>query len=443
MKIRIRYRTDFEKIILGVFIVIFGEGILSIFVPQLHPIYYLTDVFNIVLFVGLLKKKIHEKQKRSYLSFFYLLVLVYIFWTIIGGIINYSNIVLHLWSFRSYFSTILFFIECVSFEHLDDVRFLDKLIWLNFAICIVEIALGYRQDLVGGVYGVVRGQVNGPLNILLIIIFSKTIVQYINKEISMLNILFVGISSLIVATFAELKIFYVEIAIIFVIASLVTKFSLKKLVLIILGTIGILVAIKVSLLIFPEMDKNMFTPSFMWSYLTNPGGYVGQFSHNAGDVNRLAFWDKCVDLFDNKFDFLFGFGIGNCDQIEILGLKSDMYMRYGNLHYYMFPLPMILLQQGVIGMILYIMLFIAIFVAVLRKYRTEYNVPKSQMQMTLILCVMAFIITIYDTSLLGKGGYLFFYILSLPFINCPIQRGELGKQERFHKRKQRSFISCI
>ena len=339
-----------------------------------------------------------------------------------GVIINFSNIALHLWSFRGYFSTILFFVVCVSFEHSDKIDFVDKLMWINFIACIIEVVLGYRQDWVGGIYGVSGGQVNGPLNVLLIIIFSRAIVQYLNKEVSTRRILIVGVSSLMIATFAELKIFYVEIVVIFLIASLVTKFSFKKLALIIFGTIGILVAVKVTLSIFPDMDRNMFTPSFMWNYLTNPGGYVGQFAYDAGDVNRLSFWDKCVALFDNKFELLFGFGIGNCDQIEVFGIKSDIYMLYEPMHYYMFPLPMILLQQGITGMSLYIMLFVSLFVAVLKKYRSKDYFTKSQMQMVLILCVMAFIITIYDTSLLGKGGYLFFYILSLPFINYTTQR---------------------
>lgn len=422
MRIRIRNRTDYEKIILGIFIVIFVEGTLSIFIPQIHPIYYLTDVFNIVLFIGLLRKRIRNKHNNSYLRLFYFVFFLYIALAIIGAIVNFSNIALHLWSFRSYFTTILFFIECVSFEHSDKIDFLDKLIWINFIVCIIEVALGYRQDWVGGIYGVSRGEVNGPLNILLIIIFSRSIVQYLNKEITTWRILILGASSLIIATFAELKIFYVEIVIIFLIASLVTKFSLKKLALIIFGAIGILIAIRVTLSIFPDMNRNMFNPSFMWNYLTNPGGYVGQFAHNAGDVNRLSFWDKCVALFHNKFELLFGFGIGNCDYIELLGLKSDIYMRYEAMHYYMFPLPMILLQQGIIGMVLYIMLLVSLFVAVLKKYRSKDFVSKSQIQMTLILCMMMFIITIYDSSLLGKGGYLFFYILSLPFINLATKK---------------------
>lgn len=426
MKIKIRHRTDFEKVIFGIFIVVFGEGILSIFVPQIHPVYYLVDLLNTILFVGMIKKRLREKQRNSYLDFFYFLILLYIILAVIGAIVNYSNIMLHLWSFRNYFTTLLFFVECVSFEHTYKIDFLNKLTWINFMICLIEVLLGYRQDWLGGLYGVSGGQVNGALNILLIIICTRFIVQYINKEISVLNILSVGVTSLMVATFAELKIFYVEVVVIFVLASLVTKFSLKKIVLIISGTIGILVAIRYIFLIFPDIDKKMFTISYMWNYLTNPGGYVGQFAHDAGDVNRLAFWDKCVALFQNKVELLFGFGIGNCDQIELLGLKSYIYMQHGGLHYYMFPLPMILLQQGVIGMLLYILLFVALFFAVLKKYKSNDYISKSQMQMTLILCVMAFIITIYDTSLLGKGGYLFFYIISLPFINHRVSKKEIS-----------------
>lgn len=417
MIIKIRHRTDFEKIILGIFITIFVEGIISIFLPQIHPIYYLTDLFNIILLVGLLKKGMRVKQKKSYLNYFYFVMSLYIALTIIGAIINYSNIVLHLWSFRNYFTTILFFVECVSFEHTDRINFLNTLAWINFVVCLIEVALGYRQDWVGGLYGISGGQVNGSLNILLIIIFSESIVQYLNREISTLNILAVGVASLVIATFAELKIFYVEVVFIFVLASLVTKFSFKKVILVICGTVGMLVSIKYVFVVFPDIDKNMFTISYMWNYLTNSGGYVGQFAHDAGDVNRLAFWDKCVALFQNKIELIFGFGIGNCDQVELIGLKSYIYIQYGALHYYMFPLPMILLQQGIAGMVLYISLFVTLFFAVLKKYKEkDYSVSKSQMQMTLILCIMAFVIIIYDTSLLGKGGYLFFYIMSLPFI---------------------------
>ena len=149
MKIRIRHRTDFEKIILGIFVVIFGEGVLSIFVPQIHLIYYLTDLFNILLFIGLLKKGMREKRINSNLKYFYFVMLLYIVLAIAGAIVNYSNIALHLWSFRNYFTTLLFFVECVSFEHSDRIDFLNILVWVNFVASLIEVALGYRQDWVG------------------------------------------------------------------------------------------------------------------------------------------------------------------------------------------------------------------------------------------------------------------------------------------------------
>ena len=103
MKIKIRHRTDFEKVIFGIFIVVFGEGILSIFVPQIHPVYYLVDLLNTILFVGMIKKRLREKQRNSYLDFFYFLILLYIILAVIGAIVNYSNIMLQLLYNSSFF----------------------------------------------------------------------------------------------------------------------------------------------------------------------------------------------------------------------------------------------------------------------------------------------------------------------------------------------------
>ena len=80
MKIRIRNRTNYEKIILCIFIVIFGEGILSIFIPQIHPVYYLTDLLNVVLFISLLKKRMKSLLNNVYLRFFlFNIVFIYYF----------------------------------------------------------------------------------------------------------------------------------------------------------------------------------------------------------------------------------------------------------------------------------------------------------------------------------------------------------------------------
>lgn len=417
MKIKIRYRTDFEKIIYAIFLVIFLEGSLSIFVPQLHPLYYFVDVFNIILLVEIIVHKSLSMLFNTSMKWFMIIFSASFICTILGIIVNFSSISLHLWGIRNFYSNLIFFIACVAFEHSDSLEFLNKLFGINLGISIIEILLGYRQDWIGGVYGVSGGQVNGPLNILLIVLMIKIILEYINKTINLRKVFVWGIASLLVATFAELKIFYIEICVIIVLCSLVTKFSYKKLILIALGLVGILAGIKILFIIFPEIDSRMFSPTYIWNYLTNPGGYVGQFAHDAGDINRLSFWNKCINLLNNNFNRIFGMGIGNCDQVEVLGIQSDFYRQYSTLHYYMFPLPMILLQQGILGMVLYVLLFVFLFYAIAKQKKKSNDANIVKYQMAEVLCLMAFIITIYDTSLFGKGGFLFFYILALPFIN--------------------------
>jgi len=430
MQIRSRHRTDCEKIILTILLIIFIEGILSVFIPQIHPIYYLVDLLNIFLFLVMITSKKTMKLYKTPLKKFMICLSLFSTVAVIGIFINFSNITLHLWGIRSVFSNLIFFVSCVLFEHSDSLDFLEKLFWVNMVISFIEMLLGYRQDWFGGIYGIVQGNVNGSLNLLLIIIMTKSFIDYINKKVKLNSVFFKGLISIVIASFAELKIFYVEICILVVLCSLVTKFSYKKLAIILLSIVGVLFGIRALFFIFPDFDVSMFSLSNMWRYLTNPGGYVGQFAHDAGDVNRLAFWDKCIKLLKGEFEQLFGLGIGNCDKIDFLGIESSFYRQYKALHYYMFPLPMILLQQGIIGMVLYILLFVFIFLAVKKKKNTIKNKNISLYQIVEVLCIMSFIIIIYDTSLMGKGGYLFFYVLSLPFVNSTSKFDEKEKIEK-------------
>lgn len=419
MKLKFRHRTDCEKIILTILLIIFTEGTLGIFIPKVHPLYYLVDVLNIFLLMVIFTRgkisRLYSTPLKGFIACFTLFALI----SVMGVITNFSNLALHLWGARSIFSNFIFFIACVLFEKSSSLDFIEKIFWINLAVSIIEILMGYRQDWFGGIYGIVQGNVNGSLNLLLIIIMTKSIVEYLNHRIDLYGVFFKGLTSLVIASFAELKIFYVEICLIVVLCSLVTRFSYKKLAIIVLSVVGIIFGIRALFIIFPDIDSNMFSLSYMWNYLTNPGGYVGQFAHNAGDINRLAFWDKCIRLLNGVIECLFGLGIGNCDKIELLGLASPFYQRYGALHYYMFPLPMILLQQGIIGMLLYILLFVTLFIAVKIKkdQMLEDNKDVTLCQIVEVLCLISFIITIYDTSLLGKGGFLFFYVLAMPFVN--------------------------
>ena len=423
MVIRIRQMTVCEKIILAILMITFGEGTLSIFVPQIHPLFYLTDVLNLLLLGIIIFKKSSKSIYNSNLRYFLLCFLVFSICAAISMIFNFSNIVLHMWGLRKIYTNFIFFFACVSFEYSNNLQFIDRLFGVNLLVSIIEIVLGYRQDFIGGIYGISRGDVNGPLNLLLIIIVTKSIVQYINKKEKLKRVVLVLGSTIAIAAFAELKVFFVECVVLLVLCSLVTKFSFKKLFLFIISGIGVLIGIKLLFVIFPDISKNMFSIAYIWRYLTNPGGYVGQFAGNAGDMNRLAFWDKSMACLPDILDKALGLGIGNCEYINVLNLQSDFYISHWRLNYYMFPLAMILLQQGVIGMVLYILLFVMLFFAVKKQKNNAKSGDSALYQVVEVLCLMAFIITIYDTSLMGKGGLLFFFVLSLPFNQASQRKG--------------------
>lgn len=416
LQIKIKHRTDCEKIIMLIFIIISFEGILSVFIPQAHVLYYLTDVLNIILIIECIASKRIGKLINKKTQLFMLCFALFLTFSFIGTVGNFSNILLHIWGYRRVLSTLFFFIACVCFQRTQDLDFINKLFWLNLSISIIEILLGYRQDCVGGLFGVSRGQVNGPLNILLVIFTTKVIIEYINKETSVIKVLIYIFTSLFIAAFAELKIYFVELVLIIALCSLVTKFSFKKLLIFIFGGIAAIIGVTMLSNVFSDFSMDVLSIKYIWNYLTNPGGYVGQFAHNAGDVNRLSFWNKCIIYLNGVFEKLFGLGVGNCDTINVIGLQSSFYSQHNSLHYYMFPLPMILLEQGILGFVLYISMFVSIFVAINRRQRACAYLSTSVLQIAKVLCLMAFVITIYDTSILGKGGFLFYYILALPLV---------------------------
>ena len=422
--LKIKHRSNMELIIYLILVINFSEGLISIFLPMIHPIYYLVDVLNVLLLLWIVRKRRSNIfRTNSLLPFSYSLYL-FLGLSVLGILIHFSNVLLHLWGLRTVFSVYVFFVGCILFERSDKTQFLTKVFWINTIATIIEVLLGYRQDWIGGIYGVQGGQVNGPLNLLLVIVISKEIVEYFNKKTTLKRVALYGLTSIIVASFAELKFYYIEFLLIIAISSLVTRFSVRKLSIIILGALGISLGINMLFRLFPDIDNRMFSINFIWNYLTNKGGYVGQFAHNAGDINRLAFWSKISDLYDNVFEMIFGKGLGNCDQISVLGLQSPFFTRYNYLHYYMFPLPMTLLQQGIVGGVIYIMLFVFILYAV-KKQQKKGQKERSIYQIAEVLCIMAFVITIYDSSLQGRGAFLYYYMLALPFL--PHKRKEIRK----------------
>ena len=408
-----------QKYIFYILIITFSDGILQMLSSSLHFIVYIIDFLILFLLILLFYKNNKNRFIKCVPNNIRFLILILFLLTFIATIIHFSSPLLHLWSYRNVFRYFIFYFACITFIKEDDISFLDIIFWANFVVSLIQyFVLGYEQDCVGGLFGVARGMVNGPLNLLLVVCCVKIVIEYLNKNQKLsYSIFFIG-AAIVVATVAELKVFYFEILLIIVLGSLITDFTFRKLAIILVGIFAFIAGSRFIFYIFPELNSKLFTFSFLYNYVASDGGYTGN-----GDINRLNYAPICLKLMSGTFNQLFGLGMGNCDVINFLGLESPFYRSYKYLNYFMFSSSMSLLEMGIIGSILYMSFYPIVYYAMQKKKNKKCSNIQI-IQIGQIICILSFILLFYDTEMRGMGTFIAYYVMALPFIKKNSQKIE-------------------
>ncbi len=421
MNIKIRRVNQGAFCIYLILFIVLVSGILKSFTDFFSIIPYSIDFINVFLFFLLIKSKVLLilKKKKSLMEIRW--IFVFFVSAVISTLPRINSIFLFLIALRNNFSYYIFFISCICFLKKEKLVFLDIAYWINFSVIIIQFfGFGIKQDWLGGIFGSIGGEVNGALNVFLVIYTIKIIVMYLNKQNTLNNVIITSLVSLFIASLAELKFFYLEYVIIIAISSLVTSFSWRKILIIVGCLIGFIVGAKLLFIIYPGLDRRFFSFEFLYAYSTSDQGYT-----SAGDINRLNFIKQCNDILKSGIYIMFGLGLGNCEIFNPLGLISNFYKTYGFLHYTWFSSSFIYLELGIVGTILYFGFFIWTFFQIRR--REKYSNDLSNCQMAEILALMAILFSIYDSSMRSSVSYLVYYILALPFASL---------NENFHiKRK--------
>lgn len=382
-----------------------------------NAIRYLLDVAWITL---LLLAVMNLNRKRVFIekssTFVYLIIASFLLLTFIVYLFNFQSPFYYLWGIRNNFRFYIAFIAFILFLGKEDIEdFLSKLdaiFWINTAVCLVQyFILGYKQDFLGGLFGVEKG-CNGYLNIFLVIIVTKSVVYYLNKKES-IWLLFskVGVS-LLVATLAELKFFFFEFVVLLIISVFISSFSLRKAALIVSGIMGVTLCIGLLEILFPSF-LGFFNIDEVLLRSTE-GGYSG-----AKQVNRLTTIPIISEKFLNEpLEKLFGMGLGNCDTAAYDFVKTPFYTQYSYLRYQWFSTAFLYLETGFVGLTIYFGFFASIFFYSIKRKKENADNPGDAMlcQISAIMAAMAVMITIYNSSLRTEAGYMVFFALSFPFV---------------------------
>ena len=382
---------------------------------------FLTDGINVVLLLIMLREGRIKLKKRLAFP-----LLAYVGYAVANGCLQTENPLLLVWAGRNNFRYLIFFIFCTQFLTLEsfkkNMRVLEIAVYINLFVCLIQFfAFGIRYDQLGGIFGIQNG-CNGDMNILLTIVASYKCTQYMNGDSDFKKIVLALGACCVIAALAEMKAFYVELIVIVAISVVLSKNVVRKIKILSLAACGVVfIAIVVSY-IYPVF-AGTFNLEGLLRILTNEKGYT-----MSGDLNRLIALSQIHERLPN-FPFLFGLGFGNCElSMGISFFNSSFVQRYFDWHYTWISYAWMYLELGIVGLLLYELLFVQIAVDLLRKKGKGIR-EKSLRDFGIIISVVAIIITVYNSSLRTESGYLMYFALSVANI-FPQKRFSAQRSEK-------------
>ncbi len=363
-----------------------------------------------LLVIMFVRSRIFIKKNQRVVVMFVVAWLIYV---TVGYIFNYQSLFYFLWGLRNNIRFYIAFMAYAFFFKEDDIygvlNFFDYMFWINVPIVFFQfMVLGYKQDYLGGIFGVEKG-CNAYTSILFVIVVAKSILLYIDGEEKTYKCLLKCAFALIIAAMAELKFFFVLFVIILVVALILTKFSWRKTLILLGVAVLMLFAGNILTIVFGEDER--LTLGRLLELIT-ARNYA-----TAEDLGRFtAIPTISRDILNNWYERIFGLGIGNCDTSAFAICNTPFFQTHEHLHYSWFSSAFLFLETGYVGLILNLAFFvICLFMALVLIKREEGNTLFNKL--AVIGATLCVIYTFYNSSLRKECGLIMYFILSLPFIS--------------------------
>ena len=374
-----------------------------------NTVSYFTDVVTLIIFLHLVR----EVPKNRFNKLEKVIIFSSILFIFLGFMSNYYNnfdILKYAWAVRNNIRIFIFFVASSYFIDFSMVNKTNRLLKIAFTfntimVLIQFFTLPFAADFIGGIFGHSVGVANTYIHILLLYFLCYSLVNYLNRQISVITLLYYLIPIFLISAVAELKILYVEAVILFIIISLFSKKSIQSVFKFLLIGIMLLVGTIVTLPILVQISpffKDFFN---IENILKIAGGsYTGQ-----DDISRL----KAISYVQTRFfhnDVIknwIGIGLGNAEQSQFSFLQSPLFLQYERTRYNWFTLPFVMVETGLIGVVIFIYPYIYALIELILKVKKE---PSTIIAIALLSTVP--LLYIYNLTLRTEIGYLFVYLIA-------------------------------
>lgn len=418
--IRIRKRTLPEVLVWCLVMMPFMLGLLCEMLGLPYAVRYIADIIWVVLLVLVLVHRNPLKKQLTYKLAWWILF----FWgiTAVFYLAYFQSALYYIWGVRNLFRFYATFFICSMMLTGRDVdgymKLFDILFWINAIVSVIQFYVyDIAQDELGGLFSAQGG--NGFTNIFMLIMVSKSVLEYIEKKVSLFACALTLFAAVAVAAMSEIKFFFVEIAIVVVLAANMTGFSWRKTLLFFGSVIAILLGVAALTQIFPAWGE-WFSLEWFWNTAFTESGYTG-----SGDLNRLNAISRINELWlQSGWQRVFGLGLGNCDTSTYAILNTPFFESYGHYHYTWLSYALVYLETGWVGLVFFWGFFALTYLEIYKIEKKSDSRLGIYCRLGRIMAVMCVIISIYNSSLRAESGYMAYFVMAIPFA---LSRGKSNK----------------
>ena len=235
------------------------------------------------------------------------------------------------------------------------------------------------------------------------------------------------ISSLVVAALAEEKATYFFALIVIVSSVIFTGFSFRKIIALFIAIVAIVIGLILLGTYYPDMLDNLIDIDSILNYatVTYDEGYR---------LPRLGSFFVINDLFFNNdvLSNLFGIGFGNSETSSFSFLQSNFYNRYGDYNYRWFTHQWIFIEEGYIGFITFLSIFVAMLICLLKNKNQDQDNYYKIVAIGTVLCCIASIW--YNATLKVDMQYLAYFSMAIGFVGSKKDSSAFCKNVSFSNR---------
>lgn len=351
----------------------------------------------------------------------------------IGDVAHIVKPTLVLWGIRNTFRFFAFGYACASTLNREDIDgFFHIFFWfqvLNICISIIQYAMGFDGDHLGGIFGTVTG-CNGYTNVFFCILLAYYSLAFVDGREGFWKFVFVALSTLVIAALAELKLFYFEAAAIVIFAVLCRANKPRSFLLLLVTLIAFIVALQIFSAAFPSAYEMLTNFDELMTYSTDNTGAVE--GYNISRIN--AFNDINQFIFHGNLSLnLFGVGFGNAGFSQFSIFTSAFYGAYGYLNYQFFTTQTWFIETGYVGFGLLIVQFV-VLCCYCGGWAKKLPEDSFYFQLVQIVAIMTTLCFWYNQTLRVEAAYLTFLVLSIPFV--VVKDSKFGKGRFVHGLKR-------